>query len=191
MSNKQENHFTVKRMAFNATLVAIYVVLGYMRIPIGNSFRISIAPFAVIISALAFGAVDGLIVGFLGEFLTQCLGPYGLTVTTLLWCCGETFRGASLGICARSVLKKPLRFLDRPTTRQVICILAFCILTGILASLLNTCALYIDSKLMGYYNYAMVFGALIVRLLLAVAVSGTLGYISLPVIGALRKAKLI
>ena len=188
---KQKKIFAVRRLVLNAMLVAMYVVLGYLRIPIGNSFRISVAPFTVILCALAFGPVDGLLVGFLGEFLTQILGPYGLTPTTPLWCMGETVRGLTLGLCSLLFFKKQLSAADRPQLNQVIAILACCIITGILASLANTCALYIDSKLLGYYSYAMVFGALIGRMAISVVVSGLLGYISLTIITTLRKAKLI
>lgn len=183
--------FPVKRLVLNAVLIAIYVVLGYLRIPIGNTFRISIAPFAVILCALAFGPLDGLIVGFMGEFLAQVLGPYGLTYTTLLWCVGETVRGLLLGLCTVLFLKQWMRSLSAPTRKQTVLILVCCVVTGMISSLGNTLALYVDSKMLGYYSYAMVFGALLVRLLLSTVTSALLGYISLGIITALRKAKQI
>lgn len=183
--------FPVKRLVLNAVLIAIYVVLGYLRIPIGNTFRISIAPFAVIMCALAFGPLDGLIVGFMGEFLAQVLGPYGLTYTTLLWCVGETVRGLLLGLCAVLFMKQWRRSLSVPTGKQLVLILVCCVITGMISSLGNTLALYVDSKMLGYYSYAMVFGALLVRLLLSAVTSVLLGYICVGIITALRKAKLI
>ena len=93
-------HMTVKRLVINAVLISIYVVLRFFNISVGNSFRFTLAPFSVILCALLYGPVDGLIVGFLGEFLSQILGPYGLTPTTLLWCVGETVRGGVLGLCS-------------------------------------------------------------------------------------------
>lgn len=183
--------FPVKRLVLNAMMVAMYVVLGYLRIPIGNTFRISVAPFTVILCALAFGPIDGLLVGFLGEFLTQILGPYGLTQTTLLWCIGETVRGLTLGLASRLLLRKWIFCANRPETRQVVVILVFCAITGILASLGQTFALYVDSTLLGYYSYAMVFGALVARMGIYVVVSSLLGYLCLPIIATVRKAKLI
>ena len=183
--------FPVHRLVVNAVLIALYVALGYLRIPIGNSFRITTAPFAVILCALAFGPTDGLIVGFLGEFLTQVLGPYGLTPTTLLWCVGETVRGLSLGLFAWAFLKKWLVSNVPMTAKRVVIVLACCMITGILSSLGTTFALYVDSKMLGYYSYAMVFGALAMRLVISVVTSGLLGYISITIISALRKAKLL
>lgn len=190
-NKKKTKDFPVKRLVLNAVLIAMYVVLGYLRIPIGNTFRISLAPFAVMLCALAFGPIDGLLVGFLGEFLTQVLGPYGLTPTTPLWCLGETVRGLTLGLCTWLLLKKWLFSTNRPTAKHLVGLLSCCIVAGILASLCNTFTLYVDSKLLGYYSYAMVFGALVGRLVLSVIVSGLLGYLCLPIITALRKAKLI
>lgn len=189
MSTTNPNHksFNVKRLVLNAVLIALYYALGCWRIPIGNVLRISVAPFAVILCALAFGPVDGLIVGLLGECLTQILGPYGLTPTTLLWCLGETVRGFSLGLIAKMVLKN--RLADG--MKKVGAVIAACVVTAILSSLCNTLALYVDSKMFGYYSYAMVFGALLTRLALSVVTSGVLGYLALPVISALRRAKLI
>ena len=66
-----------------------------------------------------------------------------------------------------------------------------CVLTGIIASLLNTFALYVDSKMFGYYSYHMVFGVLLFRLSIATVLSGTFGYIALPVVSALQKNKII
>ena len=188
---KQAKTLAVRRLVLNAVLIALYYALGLWRIPIGNMWRVSVAPFAVILGALAFGPVDGLIVGLMGEFVTQILGPYGLTPTTLLWCLGEAVRGLTLGLFAWLVLKKWLVSEKKLSAAQMVMVLCACISTAILSSLCNTLALYVDSKMFGYYSYAMVFGALIVRLVLSVVISGVLGYVALPVLSALRRAKLL
>ena len=69
--------------------------------------------------------------------------------------------------------------------------LVSCVVTGILASLANTFALYVDSKMYGYYSYYMVFGVLVTRLTIAVVLSGCFGVISRPVVAALKRNKLI
>ena len=180
-----------KRLVINAVLIAIYVVLRFFNIQLGNSFRFTLASFSVILCGLLYGPVDGLIVGLLGEFLSQILGPFGLTPTTLLWCVGEAVRGGTLGLCSLLFLKKILRSPEKPKARHFAILLACCIFTGILAALGQTLALYVDSKMMGYYTYAMVFGALIWRLLVYVVLAGVFGYLSMPIISALRKAKFV
>ena len=189
MQNKGK--MATKRLAVNAVLIAIYVALRFFNIPFGEAFRFTLAPFSVILCALLFGPVDGLIVGLLGEFLSQVLGPYGLTPTTLLWCMGETVRGVSLGLCSVLFLRKWLLSAQRPTGKQCLTLLLCCVATGVLASLGQTFALYVDSNMMGYYSYAMVFGVMVWRILVYILLSAVFGYLSLPIISALRKAKLV
>ena len=189
MQNKGK--MAVKRLAVNAMLIAVYVVLRYFNIPLGNSFRFTLAPFPVILCALLYGPVDGIIVGLLGEFLSQILGPYGLTPTTLLWCLGETARGGTLGLCALLFLRKWLLAANRPQGKQIAIILAFCVVTGVLAALCQTFALYVDSKMFGYYTYAAVFGMLVWRVLVYILLSGIFGWLSLPIISALKKTKFV
>lgn len=189
MTNKTK--MSTKRIAVNAVFIAIYVALRYFNIPVGNSFRFTLAPFAVILCSLLYGSVDGLIVGFLGEFLSQMLGPYGLTPTTLLWCLGETTRGLTLGLCSMLFLRKWLFSVQRPNGKQTATLLICCTLTGVLAALGQTLALYVDSNMFGYYRYEIVFGVLIWRILVYVLISAVFGYLSVSIISALRKAKLV
>ena len=158
---QKKGKMAVKRLAVNAVLIAIYYTLRLLNIPFGDAFRFTLAPFAVILCALLYGPVDGLIVGLLGEFMSQILGPYGLTPTTLLWCLGETVRGVSLGLCSMLFLRKWLLSGVRLRGKKLVVLLVCCVATGVLASLCQTFALYVDSNLMGYYNYHMVFGVMI------------------------------
>ena len=187
----KKSAFSVKRLALNAVLIAIYVVLSYLKIPIGNILRVNMAPFAVIICAVAFSPLDGLVVGFMGEFLAQILGPYGLTPTTALWALPEGIRGLLLGLIMLLFVKKNLTPAVLMKSKSIIWYLLACIGTGLIASLFNTLALYVDSKMFGYYSYYMVFGVLLIRLSLATVISGSLGYISLSIVSALRRNKII
>ena len=189
--NPQRMFMTTKRLVINAVLIAIYVVLRFFNIEMGNSFRFTLAPFPVILCALLYGPVDGLIVGLLGEFLSQILGPYGLTPTTLLWCLGETVRGGVLGLCSVLFFRNGLLSAGKVERKYMVSMLICCVLTGVLAALRQTFALYVDSKMMGYYSYAVVFGAMIWRILIYVLMAGVFGYLSVPIISALRKAKFV
>lgn len=188
---KNKGKMVAKRLAVNAVLIAIYYTLRLLNIPFGDAFRFTLAPFAVILCALLYGPVDGLIVGLLGEFMSQVLGQYGLTPTTLLWCLGETVRGASLGLCSMLFLRKWLLSDEGLKGKKTLVLLACCVVTGVLASVCQTFALYVDSNMMGYYNYHMVFGVMVWRILVYVVLAAGFGYLSLPIITALRKAKLV
>ena len=188
---RKKSAFTTRRLALNAILIALYVLLGFLKIPIGNMLRVNLASFAVVVCAVAFSPIDGLLVGFLGEFLSQILGPYGLTPTTALWALPEAVRGLSLGLIMLIFVKKQLTAANLLRSKAITWYLTACIFTGILASLLNTYALYVDSKMFGYYNYHMVFGVLAIRLSMAVVMSGAFGYIALHIVSALRRNKII
>ena len=183
--------FTTKRLALDAVLIALYVLLGFLKIPIGNILRINLASFAVVVCAVAFSPIDGLIVGFMGEFLSQILGPYGMTPTTALWALPEAARGLLLGLFVMLFIKKQLATSLNLKPKTLAWYLVASVITGVIASLLNTFALYVDSKMFGYYNHYMVFGILLVRLGLAVAMSGAFGYIALHIVSALKRAKII
>ena len=181
---------STKRLVLDAMLIALYVILGFWKIPIGNILRVNLASFAVILCAVACGPVDGLVVGFMGEFLSQILGPYGLTPTTALWALPEAARGLTLGLTMLLLSRKNQNLVTKKGMALVIYLFA-CIVTGIIASLLNTFALYVDSKMFGYYNEYMVFGVLLVRLVIAVVMSGAFGYISRFIVSALRRNKFV
>ncbi|MBO5868796.1 MAG: ECF transporter S component [Oscillospiraceae bacterium] len=189
MPKKARN--AIHRLAINSALVAIYVVLRFFNLSFGDAFRFTLAAFSVVLCALLYGPVDGMVVGFVGEFMAQILGPYGLTPTTLLWCLGETLRGGVLGGLTVLFIKNWLFHPKTADRHMVIILLASCIAAGIMASLGQTLALYVDSKMVGYYNYDLVFGAMIWRMVTYVVLSIVFGYLSLPIITALRKSKLV
>jgi len=188
---KKKIGFPVKRLALNAVLIALYVLLGLLKIPIGNMLRINLASFAVVVCAVAFSPIDGLVVGFMGEFLSQILGPYGMTPTTVLWALPEAARGLLLGLIMLFFAKKQLTPATLLRSKSMIWYLLASIVAGLAASGLNTFALYVDSKMFGYYNYYMVFGVLLVRLSLAAVMSGMFGYVTLHIVSALRRNKII
>ena len=186
---RQKQKIATRRLVINAVLIAIYVVLRFFNIPVGNYFRFTLASFSVILCALLYGPVDGLLVGLLGEFIAQVTGPFGLTATTPLWCVGETVRGGVLGLCSRLFLRKGLLAAEKPERKHVVWLLICCGLTGVLAALGQTFALYVDSKMFGYYTYIMVFGVMLWRILIYIVLACLFGYLSLPIIASLKKAK--
>lgn len=191
MQKNKNSRFTVRRIALDAVLIALYVILGFWKIPIGNLLRVNLASFAVVVCAVTFSPLDGLVVGFMGEFLSQVLGPYGLTPTTLLWAAPEAVRGLMLGSIMLLFNRRNLTADRLLKTRALVWFLAACVITGVIASGVNTLALYVDSKMYGYYNAYMVFGVLGVRLGMAAVMSGLFGYVSLHIAGAMRRNKIL
>lgn len=175
----QKNQMTIIRLTVNAVMVAVYIVLSLLVIQIGG-LKITFEHFPVVLCAVLFGPVDAMFVGCLGELINQ-LTSFGLTPTTVLWILPIAVRGLLLGLGV-NILKKQMK---------PVAFLLACIVTGICSSCLNTLALYVDSKMFGYYTYALVFGALFVRILLGVITSIMIALAIKPVLHALKKAHLI
>ena len=177
-----------KKMAVSAMLAALYFALSMLAVPVGG-LKLTFEHLPVIIAALMFGPVDALIVGALGELANQMM-TYGITATTILWMTPAMFRGLSMGLCANllsgyvgtnAVIEKklPVGFL------------VTCVISGLICSLLNTFTLYVDSKMYGYYSYAMVFGVLWIRLAASAVSSVVMAVVAKPLLSAMRKAKIV
>lgn len=177
-----------KRMAVNAMMAALYFALSMLAIPMGG-LKLTFEHLPVIIVALMFGPVDALIVGALGELVNQIM-TYGITTTTLLWMTPAMFRGLSMGLCAK--LLRGYVGLDAVIEKKLpVAFWVTCVITGLICSLLNTFTLYVDSKLYGYYSYAMVFGVLWIRLGTSAVSSVVMAVAAKPVLSAMRKAKIV
>ena len=99
MSQHTSSHFTAKRLAMNAVMVALYFVLSMMAVPVGG-FKLTFEHLPIILCAVFFGPLDAVIVGALGEFINQML-TFGFTPTTILWMAPAMIRGLSMGLGAR------------------------------------------------------------------------------------------
>ncbi|MDD7772416.1 MAG: ECF transporter S component [Firmicutes bacterium] len=186
---QKKNGFPLKRLVFDAVLMAVFFALSRLSVTI-YGVKLTFDSLAVVICAMLFGPVDAFLVGFLGEFLSQLLGQYGLTATTLLWVLPPALRGLIVGLAV--VLLKKSMSLDtiihkkRPYVYYIVCIVA-----AVLTSLGNTAAYYVDSKMFGYYNYALIFGVLGVRILSGILSALLTATAALPILIALQRANLI
>ena len=143
------------RLATNGMAAAMCAVLGYLALDFGT-LKITFESLPVLLSAFMFGPVDGMLVGGIGTLIYQIL-RYGISATTLLWILPYVACGLMVGLVA-----KHARFSN--TRRQIIVTV---ILAELLIWALNTVAIYVDSKIYGYYTFAYVFGALLIRFVIA------------------------
>ena len=184
----QKSKTNIVRMTVNAMLVALYIVLSLplMTINVGG-LKFTFEHFPVVLSAVIFGPLEALVVGTLGELINQ-LTTFGITPTTILWILPIAVRGALVGVCYK-LLKNKMQ--DLVSVKHSALFIIVCIVSGLLSSCLNTVALYVDSKLFGYYTYEMVFGVLLMRLVLSIITSVIIGMIITPVLYALKRARLV
>lgn len=187
----QKKQMTITRLVLGAMLIAIYVVLSMpmLAVQVGGGLKFTFEHFPVILSAVIFGPIDAVLVGGLGELINQ-LTTFGLTPTTALWILPIVFRGAFLGVM-RTILPGQMGRSAIIQKKIPIVFMVICMVSGVLSSLLNTLALYVDSKLFGYYTYAMVFGVLLIRIISSVVTSILMSLAVKPVVFALSRSQLI
>ena len=184
----KKHSFTVRRIATNAVMAAIFVGLASFYFMIAG-VKVTLEELPVVMSAIAFGPVDAAIVGFLGEFIDQMI-HYGFTPTTLLWILPAVVRGLFIGLCIHA-LKKRFTTEEIFKGRKTVLVFVICAVSGVLVSVLNTFAFYIDSKLFEYYTYALIFGVFWIRIVIGITLSSVMAAVSIPVTLALKRLKLI
>lgn len=149
--------FKTRRLSLDAMLAAMCAVLGYVALDFGR-LKITFESLPVLVGALLFGPVDGLLVGGVGTLLYQLL-RYGVSATTALW----ILPYLACGLLAGWYTKRRRFSL---TGRQTALLLLLCQLE---ITALNTLALYVDSRLFGYYTPGFILGPLAPRVVLAAA----------------------
>ena len=174
-------------LSLRAVLVAVYVVLSMCAIPVGG-LKFTFEHFPVVLAAVIYGPIDAVVIGGVGEFINQML-TFGITPTTVLWILPIVVRGLVIGLFARWFKNMSATAIMKK--RIPIAFIILCVVSGLLSSLLNTFVLYVDSKMFGYYSFAMVFGALAVRLLTSAITSLVIGIAIKSILHALSRAKLI
>ncbi len=165
-----------QQMATDALLAAMCVVLGFMSIRIGNIMKVSLEDFPIMLAALMYGPSDGIIVAAIGIFLYQLLS-YGITATTILWILPFVVVGGLAGLYAR-------KFNFNNDRKQILIIFLIC---EILICILNTGAIYVDSKMFGYYYPTIITGMIAIRMVTAIGKGIVLGLLSPPILKALSK----
>lgn len=165
-----------QQLTMDAVLAAMVVVLGFVSIRIGNIMKISLEDFPVIFAALMFGPVDGMVVAAVGIFLYQLLS-YGITATTVLWILPFVVVGGLAGWYAK-------KSGYNNSSKQILITFIVC---ELIICALNTGAIYVDSKMYGYYYPTIITGMILIRTLTALGKGVVLGLVSPPVLRALSK----
>ena len=152
-----KKRFTTRQLTLDAMLAAMCMVLASFAVQLGGNFKLTFESLPIHIGALMFGPIDGIMIGGIGTFLYQLLfSGYGITATTLLWILPYVVCGAMVGAYSKR------RSFDISRREMIFLMLS----SELVITLLNTLALFVDSKLYGYYSPIFVFGTLGARLLL-------------------------
>ena len=169
---------STRKMVTIAMLTAVYVVLNFAGTVRLGWINISVASLPVIVGAMLYGPVGGLLVGLLGAFMGQLL-TYGVTATTILWILPQAARGLLVGVYA-----KHCGYKLQPADSSPLALIG----TALVVTALNTGAMYIDSVIYNYYSYAYVFGGLVVRIISGAATAVLMVFVAPPVVNLLNRS---
>ena len=158
-----------KQLAIDAMLIAMCAVLGYVAIDL-QVIKVTFESLPILIAALMFGPVDGMIVGGVGTLIYQLL-RYGVSPTTLLWMAPYIICGFIVGYVAK---KNDFRLSNKQ-------IMILVIVNELLITILNTGVIYLDSKIFYYYFPGIITGSLVPRLIVCVVKAAAFGAL-LPVL---------
>ena len=143
-----------RKLVTCAMLIALHTVLSlFVSVNLGN-MKITFDALPIIIGAMLYGPVGGMVIGLLGAFFAQLLS-YGLSVTTVLWILPAAFRGFFVGSFAKLLGEK---FKGKVMLFVIVA-------SSLLVTALNTGVMAADAIIYGYYSHAYVFGALIFRII--------------------------
>lgn len=154
------------KMTINGLLAAVVAVLGYIALDMGN-IKITFESFPVYMAAMMFGPVDGMLVGGIGTFLYQIV-RYGFSVTTPIWILPYIVSPLIIGLMAK---RAGFANADKDI-RWMLLLFEFIIM------IFNTFALYIDSKIFGYYSPQFILGSLGMRFSVVIIKSIAFGIIA-------------
>lgn len=177
MQNKSKQWISVRMMAVDAVLVAMYVVLNSFAIRTAN-IKFTLDAFPIIVGAAMFGPLHGTLIGFLGSGIYQLFfSGYGVTPTTPLWMLPVLVRGFIVGLYSRH------RGYEPPVGGLIV----ITIVAGVLTTALNTLALYVDSIIYNYYSYELVFGLLIPKVVISIILAVLFALFTPALIKKIRK----
>ena len=165
-----------RRIVLVGLLMAVYVVLSiFLTVTLWN-FKITFEALPILVGAFLLGPADGLLIGLLGSFLTQML-TYGFTATTPLWVLPHAFSGWIAGLMAAK--------MGEPHSVKKTAVIT--VVSALSVTALNTLAMFVDSKMFGYYSKAFVFGALGVRIVTGIATAVAFSLLLPPLLAQIRK----
>ena len=190
-SRNRSGGFTAKRIVFDALMVAVFTILSaWVVVRFGNAIKITFDSIVLLLVAMMFSPVDAFIVGLLGEFLAQLLGPYGLEATTVIWIIPPAVRGLLFGLGVK-LFPENMTLQKIWVEKKPYVYFAVVIVVSIVNSCLNTMANFVSSKIQGWYEYHVIFGVFWLRLGTGLLTNIVIAIVTIPVLVAIKKSKLV
>ena len=176
--------FSARRICYIALMAAMYYVLNLLEIRTPGNLHITFDALPIMVSALLIGPVDAALAAFFGELLNQIISPYGITATTLLWTVPPVVYALVIGGVAGKQTGKRLE------DRKILCY-AVCIFAALIRTAANTAVIWADSVIYGYYSFAIVFGAALIRFVTGIIAAVLVATLTMPLVRLLRRRNIM
>lgn len=166
----------VSRIATDAMLSAVCVVLCLLKVPIGGIVEISLSSLPVLLCAFLFGPVDAMAVALCGSYIEQLLS-YGMSPTTPLWMAPLVLMGLVAGLLA--VLTSRIKMSH---ATGIIAVVLPVVISETIFTIADTAVIYIDAKIFGYPVNALniILPARLINLTVRAAFTSTIMIMLLP-----------
>jgi len=135
----------LKKSCVGAMLAAVFVALEILSMELGkvaflDNYQLPLSCFPLIIASLMLGPVWGTATGIIGSFLSQVVGGYGITWSSLIWMAPTIIYSFVIAI---------LYVICRKSDKPYILTIEFFI-GAVILSTANTVAIFVDSLITGY-----------------------------------------
>ena len=182
LNKKRFNIYTICMIA----LLTAMVVLLKRTIAIETPyFKFNFASLPIMLAAMLFGPVEGMVVGLLGEFIAQITGPYGLAPTTVLYVAPAAIRGVVVGLGAVWCRRTGKRIESRPVACYAICVAG-----AVFTTLGNTVSIWLESVM--YHTEFMVHVPFLPgRFATGIATAVIVTTVCIPLVHALRRSGVV
>ena len=179
-----KKRFNIYTICMIALLTAMVVLLKRTLAIETPYIKINFAPLPIMLAAMLFGPVEGMVVGLLGEFIAQITGPYGLAPTTVLYVAPAAIRGVVVGLGAVGC-----RRTGRIERRPVVCY-AVGIAGAVLTTVGNTVSIWLESVM--YHTEFMVhIPFLPARFANGIITALAVTTVCIPLVHALRRSGVV
>lgn len=174
--NCQGMNTNLRKVVLIAFYTALFVVLSLYGTINFSGMKLTIQNLPIYVGAIMLGAAPGAVIGFSGMFINQLI-TYGFSATTLFWVLPQTIIGALCGYIFENKIVRVgggIKFW--------ICIISL----QVLLTIINTIVIMIDALIYGYFNFLVVFGPFVLRIMISIII-GIVYCILIPLIVKLIK----
>ena len=180
-----KKRFNIYTICMIALLTAMMVLLKRTIAIETPYFKFNFASLPIMLAAMLFGPVEGMVVGLLGEFIAQITGPYGLAPTTVLYVAPAAIRGVVVGLGAVWCRRTGKRIESRPVACYAICVAG-----AVFTTLGNTVSIWLESVM--YHTEFMVHVPFLPgRFATGIATAVIVATVCIPLVHALRRSGVV